>query len=47
VEFFVMLIKGNALPDEQNKMETSGWGTTKIVVCYSKLNKIFRNGELN
>ena len=41
-----MLIKGNVLPDEQNKMETSGLSSTKIVV-YCKLNKIFRNGELN
>ena len=35
-----MLIKGNVLPDEQNKMETSGLSSTKIVVYYSKLTKI-------
>ena len=34
-----MLIKGNVLPDEQNKMEISGLGTTKIAV-YCKLTKI-------
>ena len=32
--------KGNVLPDEQNKMETSGLSSTKIVI-YCKLNKIF------
>jgi hypothetical protein len=32
------------LPDEQNKIEISGLGTTKIVVNGSKLSKIvFRN----
>ena len=35
-----MLIKGNVLPDEQNKMETSRLSSTKIVVYYSKLTKI-------
>ena len=34
-----MLIKGNVLPDEQNKIEISELGTTKIVVYCSKLSK--------
>ena len=34
-----MLIKGNVLPDEQNKIEISGLVITKIAV-YCKLTKI-------
>ena len=42
-----MLIKGNMLPDEQNKMETSGLGATKIVVYCNKLTKIFLEQRKN
>ena len=42
-----MLIKGNELPDEQNKMVTSGLSSTKIVVCiritfYTKIRENYR-----
>ena len=36
-----MLIKGNALPDEQNKIEISGLGITKMGVNGSKLSNIY------
>ena len=36
-----MLIKGNVLPDEHNKMETSGFGNTKIVFSWNSV-KIVR-----
>ena len=52
-----MLIKGNVLPDEQNKIEISGLGITKIILLSVKLYKkktaaavflckVYKQGEL-